>query len=741
MTRTMGGQNAADVTESRLKARPAGSGHWVVWVLSAVLILTLVTDLIFYTGFFASDDLQYLRGAVELAQTGRLTHITFGTIRLGIMLPLAVVARVTNESMFAMTVFFLVFHLLMVVGTYWVGRLVHGVATGLLAAGFIAICPLAAIFATMMLPDHAATGLTLLSAGAVLVGLRGSTVSSGGRRAYWAIAGGGVLFGLALTAKVPAIFALPAFIVVIATSARRASVRQTARLEATFLAGIALVAIMYIVGLRGLTGIWSPLQHPFISERMAALPELAATKPYFATSDRLSRLISFGRSQMYLGVFRWAVPAVLLVYPLLKRRSWLLYLTFIWLCVYKTWGTLSITRYAPPPIQIRYFVFVLPLVMVMSAYIVVTVARPLWSRAAGRAATRRLFIGLAALLGLIVIGDSYGRLNRLAGKAYSAGEVSSTRYAVDFGKTRNGLPVVLSKWLSRRAAPSMGDDQAQVVVTNATTDLEAIASVIRREQGRFLYAYAEREPAARQAGQLSWSPLDEAIHELAGENEAEIRVYELGTFNQFKSRLAGLRYLYGGTAAPRGVKRGRGRGVVLTEVTLVPEELPEDEAVTLDLSQAEVWEPTWVHRLETCDFRLHPDGSLECQIVGSDDTSGGQYGGVRLNAGGFRAIRLEVSFSEPEGIGTVFVDLAAGPGSGRRLRWQSTPEYVASLTDSVQELTFALDRPTSGFSYVGGEASPADLDHVQFFVRLRDLRARTSFRIHRVLFWPRSTET
>jgi hypothetical protein len=39
-------------------------------VLLAILALALVMDLVFYTGFFASDDLQYLRGARQARLAG-----------------------------------------------------------------------------------------------------------------------------------------------------------------------------------------------------------------------------------------------------------------------------------------------------------------------------------------------------------------------------------------------------------------------------------------------------------------------------------------------------------------------------------------------------------------------------------------------------------------------------------------------------------------------------------------------
>jgi hypothetical protein len=76
--------------------------RWVVWALLLILLFALGTDLIFFTGFYASDDLQYLKAAQQLAESGRLTYLMPATTRLALVMPLAFVAKVTDNNLFLM---------------------------------------------------------------------------------------------------------------------------------------------------------------------------------------------------------------------------------------------------------------------------------------------------------------------------------------------------------------------------------------------------------------------------------------------------------------------------------------------------------------------------------------------------------------------------------------------------------------------------------------------------------------
>ena len=62
----------------------------------------------------------------------------------------------------------------------------------------------------------------------------------------------------------------------------------------------------------------------------------------------------------------------------------------------------------------------------------------------------------------------------------------------------------------------------------------------------------------------------------------------------------------------------------------------------------------WKYRTQRVTVTRTSDG-LRCAVVGSSDTSGGQYGGIRFSAIGFKALRLEMTLLEPENIDAVIV--------------------------------------------------------------------------------------
>jgi len=535
-----------------------------LWALLAIVALAAATDLIFYVGFFSSDDLQYTRGAIQLAESGKLSYITAGTIRLGIVLPLALVARLSHQNAFAMTLFFALFHLLVVIGTYWIGRLLHGVATGLLAAGLIAVCPLAAILATMVLPDHAATALMLFATGTLLVAVKLANADPESRRPQYLLAAVGLLLGLSATSKQVAVIMVPVFLAPIVLGTRKVSARGAVRLTAAFLAGFAMATVMYLGAFRLTTGLWSPLQDRSLVAHMGGISERVIAKGYSAPGDRFARLLSFGTDTAHLGLFSWAIVVSLLLYPLTRRRSWFLYLTVIWLCCYMTWGTFSLTHYTPPPMQIRYFVFVLPFLMIMVAHPITLAGGWVWRQSAGITALRYATLGAAALGCLLVVTSSYQKLDRLAGNLYFSPIIGGVRYALDFAALSDHRPVVLSYWLSARTGAGLPRATPYLITSEPTTSLREVASLL--ESDGFLYLDCEYEERERRPSPTTLSPLDAAVRKaLAGRNP-ELSARTIGVFSQFATRSAGLQYLLGGVSDVGNLRRP-GPLVCLREVT------------------------------------------------------------------------------------------------------------------------------------------------------------------------------
>ncbi len=725
-------QPSAAATASRLSP---GRTRWVVYALILVLALALVMDLTFYTGFYASDDLQYTGGAEQLAESGRMTLITTGTIRPVLLLPLALVVKVTHHNLFAMTAFFALFHLLVILATYYVGRRVHDCAVGVLAAGLVAVCPLAVSNATLILPDHAVTALVLSSIGILLLARQRMCGTPPATRSACALsAAAGFVFGLAFGAKITAIIVIPVFGVLILSQLRRAPSGSVLKMAIWFATGaVAAGALLWLVFYM-MTGLYSPFQNSSFAGAIDTFPERVAAKPYSSSLDRLDRVAGFASSRKHLGLFRWVIPVGLIIYPFLKRRSWAVYLTFVWLGVYMTWGTFSLTHYVPPPVNIRYFILALPFALIAVAFVALSIVRPLWSRLHKTRPTRAVLLGLASLAGLLVIGDSCVTANRLAGQLHHSPEVSAVRYALDFAAASGDRPIVLSYWLSFRLRPLFWQDAyPRVILQDLRTDTAEVSSLLERDG--FLYMNCAYERLPRRRGP-SPSPLDAAIREALDGRGLDVTARTVGTFGQFKTRLSGIRYLLSGLGDDMNLRRDK-RQVFLHEVTAGPpaaEDLDESECEELDLSRSGIWSPTWVSRLESCEVWQAEDGAVVCEIAGSDDDTGGQYGGVVFRLGPVRAVRFDVTFEQPEEINAVFMDLTAGPDTTQRVRWQRAMPPREGLPEGRQTYTFRPGYSTAGFAYIGGPVPPDELDHAQFFVRLKGVvGGRSTFRVHRVL--------
>ena len=722
-------QPSAAATASRLPGRAT----WVLYALIGILLFALCMDLVFYTGFYASDDLQYISGATELAETGRLSPITLGTIRLVLVLPLALVAKVTHHNLFAMVSLFVLFHLLGVAGTYWLGRLVHDPETGLLAAGLMAVCPLAVSNAPMILPDHAVTSLVLLATAAlILAGQRISCASGSRWSVYKLCAIGGLVFALGVGAKITAIIMLPVFLVLMLFWVRRSPASVVLKSALWFAAAAMIVGGLLWWTFYLVSGLHSPFQDSkFVAILTPSPGRVTAADLTFL--DRLAIIKRFALSDKYLGLFRWVLPVGLVVYPFLKRRSWAVYLTFVWLSVYMTWGTFSLTHYVPPPVNIRYFILALPFALIAVAFVAMSLTRPLWSRLHNIRFARIALVALGLVAGLLVVANSAARVNRLAGQLHHSPEVAGVRYALDYAAQSDKRPVVLSYWLSFRMDPVFLDSRyPRVILTKRDTALSDLQELIKANGFLYMDCAYETYPNHRSPGRAS--PLDLLVRQSLAGGETGLIARTLGRFGQFETRLSALQYVFGGSGRDMDLRRAK-RAVFLRDITvsrLEAQELSDETAEALDLSQVGIWGPTWVHNVKACNISPESQGSLICEIAGSE-ASFSQYGGIRIKTGPITAISLAVTFQNPDEIAAAYMDLTVGTGTKNRLRWEYTPSDDRRMSEGRRTYTFRPDQRTGAFLYVGGPAALDEVDTAQFFIRLKGQNARAGFRIHQVL--------
>ena len=721
-------------TPTKASSAPQPRQRWVVWALLAILLFAAVFDMVFYTGFYASDDLQYLRGATEIAETGRLSSLTLGTIRIVLLLPIALLIRLAGHQIFALTASFALYHLMLVLATYWLGWRLHGSGPGLLAAGSIALLPVVAGFATAILPEHAMAALVVFAVATLhLAGEKLCSIPRSPRAGYALSALAGFLFALAFAAKVVAIIILPVLAVLILSWFRKAPAPAVVKAGLLFLLGALICGALVSLCFHALIGLYSPLQDPTFVDNLRIAFARPPGKGIVAPLERLAKLISFGRHPAFFGVFFWAIPISVLLYPALRRRSWLVLLSFIWPCAYLTWGSFSLTKYMPAPMQVRYFIFALPFAAIMWSFLAYTLFASLWLRLRVVPRLRPVLIALLSALGLAVIANCATCLNRLAGKLYCAPEVAGVRYALDFAASSDDRPVVLSYWLSARVHPLFRRGKhPRLILTGANTGIEDMRDHLAATGFLYLESALGRSP---QRSYPTPSPLDRAIAEASGASSSDLRLRTLGSFAQFKTRLSGLRYLFGGSGADMDLRDDK-RAVFLREVTRPQQRaqpIPDGAGQPIDLSRPGACAPTWAVRVSNYHVSPASDGGVVCDIEGSDDTTGGQYGGIRFTTGPLKAIRLDVTFDTPDTIAAVFMDLTAGDATSQRLRWQFTASSDTPVPYGRRSYTFRLDQSTGPFSYAGGPISLQDCDSAHLFVRLKGTNARASFQVHRVL--------
>lgn len=124
----------------------------------------------------------------------------------------------------------------------------------------------------------------------------------------------------------------------------------------------------------------------------------------------------------------------------------------------------------------------------------------------------------------------------------------------------------------------------------------------------------------------------------------------------------------------------------------------------------------WAVRLERLDVD-RCEGALRCTLRGGEDTSGGQYGGLKFPAEGARGLRLEVSFTHPENIQAVYVD---GYNTQRKrvVRWARNVSAAKPLPEDRLKLVFKRGEPSGVFKT---ELDKADeqVQEVHVFVCIR----------------------
>jgi hypothetical protein len=121
------------------------------------------------------------------------------------------------------------------------------------------------------------------------------------------------------------------------------------------------------------------------------------------------------------------------------------------------------------------------------------------------------------------------------------------------------------------------------------------------------------------------------------------------------------------------------------------------------------------------------DDGLLCSFPGRGEGSGVQYGGIRFPVIQPEAIKLELSFQQPDNIDGVFVEGYDATGN-RRLRWQWLSSSRTPLPDGRRRYTFVPGRSVAFFR-PKGPAEAAGVVEIRVLVRA-PVDNSTGFMLH-----------
>jgi hypothetical protein len=135
----------------------------VYGILALIALLSFTLRLVFFTGFFGSDDVNFAIPASEIAEGRWLTYRHIGYLRYGITLPMAFSVRLFGFTEFAVNLWPLVASIAEVALVFLFAQRAWGLRAALLSSALIGLSPLHVHFAGRIMGDAPMALLITLS--------------------------------------------------------------------------------------------------------------------------------------------------------------------------------------------------------------------------------------------------------------------------------------------------------------------------------------------------------------------------------------------------------------------------------------------------------------------------------------------------------------------------------------------------------------------------------------------------
>lgn len=421
-------------------------------MLLALVAVALLLDWLFYTGFYGSDDISYIDTSRSIADSGFLPP-GFGNTRIGIVLPGAMVCWLFGGSITAIATSHVAYHVALIPIAYVLARLLLDNRAGLIAAALVAINPLFYFYAGAVLPDNSAACCQGLAMIALVATARyadpGTRITSWNRSRFLGYFAAGAMIGFCYWCKETAvILTVPAAVLIMRAGP---SLRSGVWLQngASFTLGLAVVFVLELLVLRGLTGEWI--------NRLSYMTETEDPVRLLDDHEGITPFARFAFAQSELTplmpVTTWLLLFGSIAYGFVRKRD-LGVMTFCWFpLIFMTIGSTSLSEYKPPPIQSRYYAVVILVAIVMTA-VAASVAIERWRARRPKAYTR---FALVASLGILGVYEARAALP-MSGTIYRALDAQAFIAAIERAEELYpGYPIVAAPYFSGRMGPIVAE--------------------------------------------------------------------------------------------------------------------------------------------------------------------------------------------------------------------------------------------------------------------------------------------
>lgn len=146
------------------------------WVsLATVLAVAIAIRVLFYTGFFGSDEVTYIETAAKIASGDWRASTYVGATRYGMNLPVALFIYLFGLSQFSANLWPFLCSVGEVAVVYFIARWLWSSRTAAISAGLLALLPLHVMFAGRMMADPPLAFFLTLSVALLLLAARSRT--------------------------------------------------------------------------------------------------------------------------------------------------------------------------------------------------------------------------------------------------------------------------------------------------------------------------------------------------------------------------------------------------------------------------------------------------------------------------------------------------------------------------------------------------------------------------------------